>query len=449
MRNIKMTVSKMQLNSKFINNMFPEWGRFVTVVKLNRGLRDSNYDQLYAYLKQHEGHANKNKMMLDRFTQHTVDSLTLMSNLSHQQYFLQSSITPPSKHVQPHLADNTHLDSGLFLTDNLIENLTNTLSLIIQSYKTYLPQTNNQLRTSSNTRNQATVQDGRVVVQNVQGRLNKGQGNNARGTGAAGYGGAQKRVRNYTSGQARQIKCYNCNGIGHIARNFTQPKRPHNSEYFKDKMLLMQAQDNGVALDKEQLLFITDRQDNVDDDVDEQLVQELALNTMFMANLSFAYPVYDKVDPSYDLENLSEVHDHDNYQDVVCELHEVHEMHDHVQPNYVVDSNVECTTDSNMILKNKYLKEFLDMKALKEKFEDRLFKQDQSLQTVHMLCKPKPHYDEQRKISIGYKNPLYLSKAKQVQPALYSGQQIVKSNHAYVLVHDSEDTLEIAETTRT
>ncbi|GKD34392.1 hypothetical protein Tco_1249901 [Tanacetum coccineum] len=51
MRNIKMTMSRMQLNSKFVNNMLPEWGRFVTAVKLNRGLWDSNYDQLYAYLK--------------------------------------------------------------------------------------------------------------------------------------------------------------------------------------------------------------------------------------------------------------------------------------------------------------------------------------------------------------------------------------------------------------
>nr|GEZ70194.1 integrase, catalytic region, zinc finger, CCHC-type, peptidase aspartic, catalytic [Tanacetum cinerariifolium] len=67
--------TRMQLNSKFVNNMLPEWGRFVTVVKLNRGLRDSNYDQLYAYLKQHEAHANENKMMLDRFTQNTIDPL--------------------------------------------------------------------------------------------------------------------------------------------------------------------------------------------------------------------------------------------------------------------------------------------------------------------------------------------------------------------------------------
>nr|GFD13473.1 retrovirus-related Pol polyprotein from transposon TNT 1-94 [Tanacetum cinerariifolium] len=47
MRNIKMTMSRLQLNSKFMNNMLPEWGRFVTAVKLNRGLRHSNYDQLY------------------------------------------------------------------------------------------------------------------------------------------------------------------------------------------------------------------------------------------------------------------------------------------------------------------------------------------------------------------------------------------------------------------
>ncbi|GKE73556.1 hypothetical protein Tco_1535597 [Tanacetum coccineum] len=162
--NIKMTMSKMKLNSKFVNNMLPEWGRFVTAMKLNMGLRDSNYDQLYAYLKQHEAHANEKKMMLDRFTQHTVDPLALMSNVSHQQYYSQSSTAPPSTYVPPHFPDNTQLDSGLSPTNNLIENLTNTLALLTQSYKTYLPQTNNQLKTSSNTRNQATVQDGRNGV---------------------------------------------------------------------------------------------------------------------------------------------------------------------------------------------------------------------------------------------------------------------------------------------
>ncbi|GJZ13568.1 hypothetical protein Tco_0548798 [Tanacetum coccineum] len=97
---------------------------------------------------------------------------------------------------------------------------------------------------------------------------------------------------------------------------------------------------------------------------------------------------------------------------------------------------------------NKYLEEFLDMKALKEKVEDKFYKQDQSLQTVHMLCKPKPYYKEQNKVAISYKNPLCLTCAKQVQPTLYNGYEIIKNNHVPALVHKIEDTLEIAEITR-
>ncbi|GJZ67980.1 hypothetical protein Tco_0631220 [Tanacetum coccineum] len=65
-----------------------------------------------------------------------------------------------------------------------------------------------------------------------------------------------------------------------------------------------------------------------------------------------------------------------------------------------------------------------------------------------MLCKPKPYYDEQNKVAIGYKNPLCLTRAKQVQPALYNGHEIIKTNHVPAIVHNSEDTLEIAEITR-
>ncbi|GJW68098.1 hypothetical protein Tco_0122522 [Tanacetum coccineum] len=97
---------------------------------------------------------------------------------------------------------------------------------------------------------------------------------------------------------------------------------------------------------------------------------------------------------------------------------------------------------------NKYLEDFLDMKALKEKVEDKLFKQDQSLQIVHMLCKPKSFYDEKKKVAIGYKNPLYHTSAMQVKSALYNGHEIVKTNHAPAVVHDLEDTLELAEITR-
>nr|GEW43251.1 retrovirus-related Pol polyprotein from transposon TNT 1-94 [Tanacetum cinerariifolium] len=98
-------------------------------------------------------------------------------------------------------------------------------------------------------------------------------------------------------------------------------------------------------------------QDNfVDDDVDKQPIQDLALNVdnVFQAD---DYPVYDEAGPSYDSDVLSKVHDHDHYQDAVCEHHKEHNMHDDVQSNYVVDSYTGYTSDSNMIPYEQYVKD--------------------------------------------------------------------------------------------
>nr|GEV80314.1 hypothetical protein [Tanacetum cinerariifolium] len=154
--------------------------------------------------------------------------------------------------------------------------------------------------------------------------------------------------------QGRQTRGHRNNALGHLARNYTQPKQPQKLEYFKDKMLLMQAQENGVALEEEQLLFIAaDDCDAFDSDVDEAPTTQ----TMFMANLSSADLVCDEACPSYDSNILSRVHDDDHYQDDVCEHHEVYEMHDDVQPNNVVDSHANYISDSNMIPYDQYVKD--------------------------------------------------------------------------------------------
>nr|GFA74657.1 hypothetical protein [Tanacetum cinerariifolium] len=112
----------------------------------------------------------------------------------------------------------------------------------------------------------------------------------------------------------------------------------------------------GVALDAEQLLFLAGGQDNAfDDNVDEQHVQDLALN----------------------VDNVFQADDCDAF-----------------------DSDT------------------------------------------------KPHYNELNKVAIGYKNPLCLTRARQVQLALYNGHEIIRDNHAPAIVHNTEDALEIAEITR-
>ncbi|GJX48668.1 hypothetical protein Tco_0273858 [Tanacetum coccineum] len=59
MHTIRMTVQQVQVNTKFLNALPPEWSKFVTDVKLAKSLYTTNYDKLYAYLSQHEQHANE------------------------------------------------------------------------------------------------------------------------------------------------------------------------------------------------------------------------------------------------------------------------------------------------------------------------------------------------------------------------------------------------------
>ncbi|GKB41049.1 hypothetical protein Tco_0885991 [Tanacetum coccineum] len=55
----KMKMEQFQVNTKFLNSLPPEWSKFVNDVKLVKDLHTSNFDQLHAYLVQHELHANE------------------------------------------------------------------------------------------------------------------------------------------------------------------------------------------------------------------------------------------------------------------------------------------------------------------------------------------------------------------------------------------------------
>nr|GEX81242.1 reverse transcriptase domain-containing protein [Tanacetum cinerariifolium] len=114
------------------------------------------------------------------------------------------------------------------------------------------PPSNNQLKMSSNPISQATIQDGRVAVQQVQGR----QTQSFVGTGNQGI--ATTSMENYAVGQVKVVKCYNYLWEGHMVKQFTQPKRPSSSAWFKEKLMLAEAHESGQILDEEQLAFIVD-----------------------------------------------------------------------------------------------------------------------------------------------------------------------------------------------
>nr|GEV54797.1 serine/threonine protein kinase SRPK1 [Tanacetum cinerariifolium] len=63
---------------------------------------------------------------------------------------------------------------------------------------------------------------------------------------------------NTASGQARVVKCYNYQCEGHMARQCTQPKRPRNVAWYKEKAMPTDAQEAGQTLDEEQLTFLVD-----------------------------------------------------------------------------------------------------------------------------------------------------------------------------------------------
>ncbi|GJW96288.1 retrovirus-related pol polyprotein from transposon TNT 1-94 [Tanacetum coccineum] len=224
MHTIGMTMQQFQVNTKFLNAFLSEWSKFVTDVKLAKSLYTTNYDQLYAYLIQHERHANEVRIMRERYLDPfalVANSPTLYNpsqspNIQVLQFSPQPFISPSvTQHSQ---VDFPQLDFGLAVPTfqrgkDLIECINKAMAFL-SAVASRFPPSNNQLRTSSDPRNQETIQDGRVTVQQVQGRHSQSfasTGNRGIATTSRG---------NYAGGQPRVVKCYNCQGEGHMARQY-------------------------------------------------------------------------------------------------------------------------------------------------------------------------------------------------------------------------------------
>ncbi|GJZ87403.1 hypothetical protein Tco_0659013 [Tanacetum coccineum] len=268
------------------------------------------------------------------------------------QVIPQVAYQSPQAHTQP-MTESPFGDSGFVVPvfspgDDPIACLNKAMAFLTVVASSRFPTTNNQLRTSSNPRNQATIQDGRVTVQQVQGR----QGQNYSGT--TYKSNATSSRGNTTSGQARVVRCYNCQGEGHMARQCTQPKRPRNAAWYKEKAMLAEAQEAGQILDEEQLAFLadpgiladqaqtiiphnaafqTEDLDTYDSDCDDLSTAQAVL----MANIS-----------NYGSDIISEVPNSETYLNDM-DNQSVHALQDFEQTPVMDFTDNEISSDSNII----------------------------------------------------------------------------------------------------
>ncbi|GKD78831.1 hypothetical protein Tco_1341452 [Tanacetum coccineum] len=121
----------MQVNTKFLNILPLEWSKFVTDVKLVKDLHTSNFDQLHAYLEQHELHANEVRIMREcnqdplafvanqqmtpphfNTYQSPYNNPQLQQQFSSSQQFspLQHTSTQPNQHYSSHYPSQTQFN---------------------------------------------------------------------------------------------------------------------------------------------------------------------------------------------------------------------------------------------------------------------------------------------------------------------------------------------------
>ncbi|GJX49842.1 hypothetical protein Tco_0276687 [Tanacetum coccineum] len=286
----------------------------------------------------------------------------------------------------------------------------------------------------------------------------------------------------------------------------TKLKRPKNSTWFKEKMLLTEALESGPYLDPEQLAFLADNGDiailmanlssydsdvlskvpfhdtNIENDMSYHSVQETqrskqpSLNNDTEVGITsdsniICYeqylqetdnPVVQDTSSSaqqeellmYIIEEMSSqvvkcnkviVDRNAKVADLEKKIHSlILQLNATVESPKTLSTTIECLKKESKQKKDKYLDEVIDLQNKNKALDNVVYKMGSSMQTMHMLTKSQAFYDESHKNALGYQNPFYLSQARRKVPALCDGHTIVKT-HVALSVTDTEETLELAE----
>nr|GEU87480.1 hypothetical protein [Tanacetum cinerariifolium] len=224
------------------------------------------------------------------------------------------------------------------------------LALMAKAFKlNYSTPTNNNQRISSNLRNRQIAQprmnmgqdrqmqmvegnggnqfrqyawqnagnlNGYNAIQNVENQVaqnmrvqNVVQGNgNQNGNGNLVAARAEGNVGNAAGHNGNQIRCYNCKGIGHFARDCIVRLKRRDAAYHQTQLLIAQKEETGIQLQAEEYDLMAAAAD-----LDE--IKEVNANCILMANLQQTSTSGTQTDssPVYDSDGSAEVHE--NYDD--------------------------------------------------------------------------------------------------------------------------------------
>nr|GEX32859.1 hypothetical protein [Tanacetum cinerariifolium] len=273
-----LTVATMQINVQFLQQLQPEWSKFVMIVKQQHKLDEVSYHKLFDILKQYQKEFNElrakrlareaNPLALVATAQANQDPYYQTSK-SHKSHAPSSNpsiltrfhttakhkgkeiaklITPPSETASEKDSDPKQAQRDKDMQKNL--------ALIAKYFKKIYKPTNNNLGTSSNSRNKN--------VDTTPWFKNDNQSGQFRNQRTMNVAGAREKVGSLVVQQSG-IQCINCKEFRHFANECRKPKRVKESAYHKEKMLLCKQAEQGVPLQVEQYDWLADTNEEVDE----------------------------------------------------------------------------------------------------------------------------------------------------------------------------------------
>nr|GEY85745.1 hypothetical protein [Tanacetum cinerariifolium] len=261
---------KIASNLKFLNNLQPEWSRYVTIVHQTKDSHTTYYTQLYDFLKYNQKEVDDLKA--ERLAK-TQDPLALMATSNNPYTFLVLNQDQPSfnqNNMQQPMPNPKDITDPTTVMNT-------TLALMAKAFKLkYSTPANNNQRILSNPHNRQIAQQGMNMGQDRQMQIVGGNdGNQFRQYDGQNVGN----LNGYNDVQ--NIRCYNCRGVGHFDRNCTVRPKRRDASYLQTQLLIAQKEEARIQLQAEEFDLMV-----VAADLDE--IKEVNANCFLMANLQQA-----------------------------------------------------------------------------------------------------------------------------------------------------------------